>query len=57
MGTAAGVGPRGAMANGFGSDFGVDRITPVPMDKIGQNYPRSAPPESNLISRYRRRQR
>lgn len=54
LGTAPGVGPRGAPPVGD-TDFGMDRITPRPMDSIGQQYPRGAPPESKLIARERNR--
>lgn len=54
LGTAPGAGPRGAPPVGD-TDLGMDRISPRPMDSIGQQYPRGAPPESTLVSRDRTR--
>ena len=54
LGTAPGVGPRGAPDIGA-TDLGMDRISPRPMDSIGQQYPRGEPPGSRLVSRDRTR--
>jgi hypothetical protein len=55
MGTAPGVGPRGAPDAG-NSDFGMDRITPRRFDPIGTYDTRTATPEeSTLLSRDMRR--
>jgi hypothetical protein len=57
MGTAPGVGPRGALRGG-GSDFGVDRVTPRGFDPMGTSDTRAPPQEaSTLISREVRRSR
>lgn len=59
LGTAPGVGPRGAPnANALESDLGVDRITPRTFDPLGTSDARSAIfPESELIARSGRRRR
>jgi len=50
MGTAPGVGPRGALRNGS-SDFGVDRISPRGFDPMGTSDTRAPLQEaSTLIS-------
>jgi hypothetical protein len=53
MGTSSGVGPRGALfRDGFGSDFGMDRITPRGFDPEGTSLARSGTQESSgLISK------
>jgi hypothetical protein len=51
LGTAPGVGPKGALKPGS-SDFGMDRITPRRFDPIGTSDMRTAQPEaSDLISK------
>ena len=59
LGTAPGVGPRGALLDGLNgrSDFGMDRISPRPYDAIGQKYPENVDRQSRLISRDRSRRR
>ena len=55
MGTAPGVGPKGAPDAGA-SDFGMDRVTPTRFDPIGEQTTRApAKEESTLISRDIRR--
>jgi hypothetical protein len=43
MGTAPGIGPRGAIRNGS-SDFGMDRLEMKPVDRCGVKYPEVDPP-------------
>lgn len=59
IGTAPGVGPRGApAANALDSDLGVDRISPRRFDPIGTQDERAPPfPSSELIARDARRRR
>jgi hypothetical protein len=55
MGTAPGVGPKGAPDAGA-SDFGMDGITPRRFDPIGEQSVRApAKEESTLLSRDMRR--
>lgn len=55
LGTAPGVGPKGALKPGS-SDFGMDRITPKGFDPLGTSDTRAPPQEaSDLISREVRR--
>jgi hypothetical protein len=57
LGTAPGVGPRGALRNGS-SDFGMDRVSPRGFDPMGtslEREPRQEP--SELVSREVRRGR
>lgn len=57
LGTAPGVGPRGALRNGT-SDFGMDRITPRGFDPMGTSDERQPAQEaSQLVSREVRRSR
>lgn len=57
LGTARGVGPSGMLApDSFGSDMGVDRITPRGFDPAGTSLQREPRQEaSTLISREVRR--
>lgn len=56
MGTASGVGPRGALRGGNTSDFGMDRITPRGFDPIGNSLTFApSQEESTLVSRDVRR--
>lgn len=56
LGTAPGVGPKGALRDGGSSDFGTDRITPRGFDPLGISETRAPPQEaSNLVSRDVRR--
>lgn len=57
MGTSRGVGPRGLLApDSFGSDLGVDRVSPRRFDPMGTSLQRAPLPEnSTLISREVRR--
>jgi hypothetical protein len=55
LGTAPGVGPSGAPANGNGSDFGVDRVSPRDFDPLGTTRQRSGTIPSDLIASQRRR--
>ena len=57
LGTSPGVGPRGAVRNGFnGSDFGMDRVTPRGFDPMGTSLERAPRQEgSELLSREVRR--
>jgi hypothetical protein len=59
LGTSPGVGPRGAVREGFnGSDFGMDRITPRGFDPMGTSLEREPRQEaSELVSREIRRSR
>ena len=59
MGTAPGVGPRGALRSGSTSDFEMDRVSPRRFDPIGNtNTFEPKFPESSLVSRdIRRRKR
>ena len=52
IGTAAGVGPRGALVAGLRgrSDFGMDRISPRSMDHIGVSYQGSSTPPSRWVA-------
>lgn len=57
MGTAPGVGPRGAIRNG-NSDFEMDRITPRGFDPMGSHNTRAPDfPSSTLLSREARSRR
>lgn len=57
LGTAPGVGPRGAIRNGT-SDFGMDRVTPRGFDPMGTSLQREPRQEgSDLVSRQVRRAR
>ena len=48
LGTAPGVGPKGMIkGGGFGSDFGMDRVTPLGFDPAGTSNARSARQESS----------
>lgn len=52
MGTAPGVGPKGAIGGGFGSDLGTDRVSKRGFDPIGTSDSRDNPQEaSTLVSR------
>jgi hypothetical protein len=53
MGTAPGVGPRGAAGN-EASDYGMDRVTPREFDPIGTPQSRFTGEDSKLISSRRR---
>jgi hypothetical protein len=56
LGTAPGVGPRGALRGGNNSDFGMDRVTPRGFDPLGTSDTRAPPQEaSTLISKETRR--
>ena len=58
LGTSPGVGPRGALRDGFNSDFGVDRISPRGFDPMGTSLERAPRQEaSELVSREVRRSR
>lgn len=58
MGTAPGVGPRGALRGGTTSDFGMDRVTPRGFDPMGTSLTRSPNQEaSDLVSKEVRRGR
>lgn len=57
LGTAPGVGPRGALRNGS-SDLGMDRISPRGFDPMGTSDTRAPAQEaSDLLSREVRRGR
>jgi hypothetical protein len=57
LGTAPGVGPKGALLNG-NSDLGLDRITPRGFDPAGTSDTRAPAQEaSQLVSREARRGR
>ena len=57
LGTAPGVGPRGALRNGS-SDFGMDRVSPRGFDPMGTSLEREPRQEgSELVSREVRRGR
>jgi hypothetical protein len=45
MGTAPGVGPKGAGDGGNGSDFGTDRISPRGFDPMGTDLDRTGSQE------------
>jgi hypothetical protein len=47
MGTAPGVGPKGAADGGSSSDFGVDRISPPGFDPIGTDLTRTGRQEAS----------
>ena len=52
MGTAPGVGPKGALRGGTSSDMGMDRVTPRGFDPEGTALTRYGPQEASpLISR------
>lgn len=56
LGTEPRVGPKGALRVGSGSDFGMDRITPLGFDPMGSHNTRQPEQEkSSLISREIRR--
>jgi hypothetical protein len=46
MGTAPGVGPKGA-GDGGSSDFGVDRVSPRGFDPMGTDLNRTGPQEAS----------
>lgn len=58
MGTERRVGPKGALRDGAGSDFGVDRVSPRGFDPLGTSDVRAPSQEaSTLISREARRKK
>lgn len=59
LGTEPRVGPRGGRTGTFGSDMGMDRVTPREMDPMGTSASRSPQVRepSDLISREIRRGR
>lgn len=58
MGTAVGVGPKGALRGGNSSDFGMDRISSRGFDPLGTSDTRAPLQETSpLVSREVRRGR
>jgi hypothetical protein len=54
LGTAPGVGPRGALDGAGASDFGTDRVSPRRFDPIGTGCERWPRETSVVVSRSRR---
>jgi hypothetical protein len=59
LGTSLGVGPRGSVRAGFGTDYGVDRVSPRSFDPMGTSDQRAPrfPTSERVSTEIRQEQR